>query len=210
MNLRDVELFIVLAETCNLSQVGRRLGMSAMSVSRHLAQLEKDLGARLFQRTTRAVSLTSEGEEFLPYARTMMEAEQGARIMFSEDAGGASGLLKITAPSGIGRRYILPLLPDLMERNPKMKIDLNLSDDVVDIVGQGVRCGHQGCPAQGFEPDCPQTQQQPPGPLCLTCLSVPARDSHHSGRTDQSSVFENGNGVSVDICERWEPTQSFI
>ena len=137
MNLRDVELFIVLAETCNLSQVGRRLGMSAMSVSRHLAQLEKDLGARLFQRTTRAVSLTSEGEEFLPYARTMMEAEQGARIMFSEDAGGASGLLKITAPSGIGRRYILPLLPDLMERNPKMKIDLNLSDDLVDIVGQG-------------------------------------------------------------------------
>ena len=137
MNLRDVELFIVLAETCNLSQVGRRLGMSAMSVSRHLAQLEKDLGARLFQRTTRAVSLTSEGEEFLPYARTMMEAEQGARIMFSEDAGGASGLLKITAPSGIGRRYILPLLPELMERNPKMKIDLNLSDDVVDIVGQG-------------------------------------------------------------------------
>ena len=83
------------------------------------------------------MSLTSEGEEFLPYARTMMEAEQGARIMFSEDAGGASGLLKITAPSGIGRRYILPLLPDLMERNPKMKIDLNLSDDVVDIVGQG-------------------------------------------------------------------------
>lgn len=137
MNLRDVELFTVLAETCNLSQAARRLGMSAMSVSRHLAQLEKDLGARLFQRTTRAVSLTSEGEEFLPYARTMMEAEQGARIMFSEDAGGATGLLRITAPSGIGRRYILPLLPELMERNPKMKIDLNLSDDVVDIVGQG-------------------------------------------------------------------------
>lgn len=137
MNLRDVELFTVLAETCNLSQAARRLGISAMSVSRHLAQLEKDLGARLFQRTTRAVSLTSEGEEFLPYARTMIEAEQGARIMFSEDAAGASGLLKITAPSGIGRRYILPLLPELMERNPKMKIDLNLSDDVVDIVGQG-------------------------------------------------------------------------
>ena len=137
MNLRDVELFTVLAETCNLSQAARRLGMSAMSVSRHLAQLEKDLGARLFQRTTRAVSLTSEGEEFLPYARTMMEAEQGARIMFSEDAGGATGLLRITAPSGIGRRCILPLLPELMERNPKMKIDLNLSDDVVDIVGQG-------------------------------------------------------------------------
>ncbi|AST71480.1 LysR family transcriptional regulator [Kosakonia cowanii] len=137
MNLRDVELFTVLAETCNLSQAARRLGMSAMSVSRHLAQLEKDLGARLFQRTTRAVSLTSEGEEFLPYARTMIEAEQGARIMFSEDAGGATGLLKITAPSGIGRRYILPLLPALMERNARMKIDLNLSDDVVDIVGQG-------------------------------------------------------------------------
>lgn len=137
MNLRDIELFTVLAETCNLTQGARRLGMSAMTVSRHLAQLEKDLGVRLFQRTTRAVSLTSEGEEFLPYAKTMIEAEQSARIMFSEDSAGASGMLKVTAPSGIGRRYILPLLPELMERNPKMKIDLNLSDDVVDIVGQG-------------------------------------------------------------------------
>lgn len=137
MNLKDVELFTVLAETCNLTQAARRLGMSAMSVSRHLAQLEKDLGTLLFQRTTRAVSLTSEGEEFLPYARTMLEAEQSARVMFNEDTAGASGLLKITAPSGIGRRYILPLMPELMEQNPKMKVDLNLSDDVVDIVGHG-------------------------------------------------------------------------
>ncbi|WP_336292041.1 LysR family transcriptional regulator [Cronobacter dublinensis] len=137
MNLRDVELFIVLAETCNFTQVARRLGMSAMSVSRHLAQLENDLGARLFQRTTRAVSLTSEGEEFLPYARTMMEAEQNARIIFSDDTAGASGLLKVTAPTGIGRRFILPMLPEIMELNPKIKIDLNLSDDVVDIIGQG-------------------------------------------------------------------------
>jgi DNA-binding transcriptional LysR family regulator len=137
MNVKHIELFIVLAETCNLSRAARRLGMSAMTVSRHLAQLEKDLGVRLFQRTTRAVSLTSEGEEFLPYARTITEAEQSARVMFNNEIAGASGLLKMSAPSGIGRRNILPLLPELMKKNPKLKIDLNLSDDVVDIVGQG-------------------------------------------------------------------------
>lgn len=137
MNLKEIEVFCAIVAAGNLSKAARTLGSTAMTVSRRLALLESELGVRLLQRTTRAVSLTSEGEEFLPYARAMVEAEQSAKNMFSDGATGAFGLLRVTAPSGFGRRAILPLLPELMASNPEMKIELNLSEDAVDIVAQG-------------------------------------------------------------------------
>ncbi|MEZ0582019.1 MULTISPECIES: LysR family transcriptional regulator [Erwinia] len=137
MNLKDVEVFCAIVAVGNLTRAARTLGSTAMTVSRRLALLESELGVRLLQRTTRAVSLTSEGEEFLPYARAMVEAEQTAKNMFSAGATGAFGLLRVTAPSGFGRRNVLPLLPELMAANPQMKVELNLSEDAVDIVAQG-------------------------------------------------------------------------
>lgn len=138
INLQDVALFLVITETRSLTQAAKRQGVSAMAVSRRLAALEQALGARLLQRTTRSVSLTQEGMEFLPYARALVEAEMGARALFSPSAHGAAGLLRITAPSGFGRRNILPLVPGLLADNPELSIDLQLSEEVVDIVGKGI------------------------------------------------------------------------
>jgi len=138
INLQDVALFLVITETRSLTQAAKRQGVSAMAVSRRLAALEQALGARLLQRTTRSVSLTQEGMEFLPYARALVEAEMGARALFSPSAHGAAGLLRITAPSGFGRRNILPLIPGLLADNPELSIDLQLSEEVVDIVGKGI------------------------------------------------------------------------
>ncbi len=106
-----------------------------MTVSRRLASLEEDLGVRLMHRTTRAIALTDEGEEFLPYAKSLAETEQSARNLFSPHQQGATGQLRITAPSGFGRRTIIPLLPALMEANPELRIEFQLSDDVTDLVG---------------------------------------------------------------------------
>jgi DNA-binding transcriptional LysR family regulator len=136
MTLNDVEIFIAISETGSLAEVARRLDISPMTVSRRLAALEQELGGRLLQRTTRSVSLTQEGIAFLPYARAMCEAGEGARTLFRTDAQ-ASGLLRITAPSGFGRRAILPLLPGLLTQHPALRIDLRLDEEVVDIVGQG-------------------------------------------------------------------------
>lgn len=138
MNLHDVSLFLVITETRSLSQAAKRLDISAMAVSRRLAALEHELGTRLLQRTTRSVSLTQEGMEFLPYARALLDAEAGARALFSPSTEGATGLLRITAPSGFGRRNILPLVPQLLADNPKLSIDLQLSEDVIDIIGKGI------------------------------------------------------------------------
>lgn len=137
MNLMNVEIFCSIADTGNLTESARRLNATPMTISRRLAQLESELGVRLFQRTTRAVSLTSEGEEFLPYARMMVEAGESAKSLFSSERQGASGLLRVTAASEFGKRHLLPLLPALMAANPALKVDLNLSDNLVDIVGQG-------------------------------------------------------------------------
>ncbi|KQN55616.1 MULTISPECIES: LysR family transcriptional regulator [unclassified Erwinia] len=138
MNLPDVHLFLVITETRSLTQAARRLDISPMAVSRRLAALEKDLGTRLLQRTTRSVSLTQEGHEFLVYARALAEAEAGARALFSPQTQGAVGLLRVTAPSGFGRRNILPLIPDLLSANPELRIDLQLTEDVVDMVNRGI------------------------------------------------------------------------
>lgn len=138
MNLEDVSLFLVITETRSLTQAAKRQGISAMAVSRRLAALEHELGTRLLQRTTRSVSLTQEGMEFLPYARALIDTETGARALFSPTTQGAVGLLRITAPSGFGRRNILPLVSELLAENPKLSIDLQLSEDVVDIVGRGI------------------------------------------------------------------------
>lgn len=138
MNLPDVHLFLVITETRSLTQAARRLDISPMAVSRRLAALEKDLGTRLLQRTTRSVSLTQEGHEFLVYARALAEAEAGARALFSPQTQGAVGLLRVTVPSGFGRRNILPLIPDLLSANPELRIDLQLTEDVVDMVNRGI------------------------------------------------------------------------
>ncbi|WP_442800935.1 LysR family transcriptional regulator [Serratia rubidaea] len=137
MNLKEIEIFLQVAQTGSLTQAAHRLDMSPMSVSRRLAALEASLGVRLLHRTTRAVSLTPEGAEFMPYARTILEAEQSARVLFSSERQGAGGQLRVTAPSGLGQRILVPLIPTLLAENPEMKVDLQLSDEVVDIVAQG-------------------------------------------------------------------------
>ncbi|MBA0038267.1 LysR family transcriptional regulator [Pantoea sp. BIGb0393] len=137
MNSKDVEVFLMVSQTRSLTQAARRLNTTPMTVSRRLASLEEDLGVRLLHRTTRAIALTDEGEEFLPYAKTLAETEQSARNLFSPDKQGATGQLRITAPSGFGRRTIIPLLPALMAENPELRIEFQLSDNVTDIVGLG-------------------------------------------------------------------------
>lgn len=109
-----------------------------MQVSRRLAALEDELGVRLFHRTTRSVSLTAEGETLVPYANTMTEAEESARGALSPSGTAASGVLRVTAPSVFGQFVVVPLLADLLQNHPDLRVDLDLSDRVVDIVGQGL------------------------------------------------------------------------
>lgn len=138
MQVSDVQVFDAIADTGSLSAAARRLGLTPMTVSRRLAALESELGVRLFHRTTRAVSLTAEGETFLPFAATLLQASEEAKACLKSSAGTASGVLKVTAPTVFGQSVIMPLLPALLAEHPALRIDLTLSDSIVDIVGLGI------------------------------------------------------------------------
>lgn len=138
MLISDLRIFQAVASARSLSAAARQLDVVPMQVSRRLAALEDELGARLFHRTTRSVSLTPEGEAFLPYANTMTEAEESARGELSPSSAKAKGVLRMTAPSVFGQSIVVPMLSRLLESHPELNVDLDLSDRVVDIVGQGL------------------------------------------------------------------------
>lgn len=138
MDLRDVALFRAIASVGSLSAAARQTGMTPMLVSRRLASLEAELGARLFHRTTRSLSLTPEGEAFLPHAITLMEARDLAFDSVASGGSGLSGILKITAPNVIGHSVVVPVVAELIAGNPALRVDLSLSDGVIDIATAGL------------------------------------------------------------------------
>ena len=138
MDLEDVALFRTIASVGSLSAAARQMGTTPMLVSRRLAGLEAELGARLFHRTTRSLSLTPEGEAFLPHAVTLMEARDSAFDSVSSGASGLSGVLKITAPNVIGHAVVVPVVAELIADNPALRVDLTLSDGIVDIATAGL------------------------------------------------------------------------
>lgn len=137
METRDLAVLAAAASAGSLSAAARRLGLTPMAASRRLAALERDCGARLLHRTTRSVALTAEGEALLPYAQAMLEAEEAARAALSPGQLCATGLLRATAPAAFGRKVVVPLMPELLAAQPGLRIDLQLTDAVVDIVGEG-------------------------------------------------------------------------
>ncbi|MFJ4346247.1 LysR substrate-binding domain-containing protein [Pseudomonas sp. NPDC089401] len=138
MLVADLRIFLAVAAAGSLSAAGRQQGLAPMQVSRRIAALEEELGVRLFHRTTRSVALTAEGEALLPYAQTMAEAEDSVLGELRPASKQVTGVLRLTAPSVFGQSIVLALLPRLLEQHPDLRVDLEVSDRVVDIVGQGL------------------------------------------------------------------------
>lgn len=134
MDLESVRLFVMAAEKLNISQAGRMLGLAPAVASTRLAKLEKSLGADLLHRSTRKVSLSAEGAEFLPFARELLAQEKAARAAMGLESPEASGTLRFTAPSGFTQMYIAPLLSDFMATHPKIRLDLQLSDSLFSLI----------------------------------------------------------------------------
>lgn len=137
MNIADISIFLSIVTSGSISKTANLQNTSTVQISRRLAALEKDLGIRLFNRTTRSMSLTPDGEAFLPYAMTMVEASEAAVSTLNPNEG-ASGVLKVTSPVIIGQTVITPFLGELLTENPNLKLDLKFTDSMVDIIGEGI------------------------------------------------------------------------
>lgn len=140
MKLPDFEglaMFAKVAEERSFARAARALGVSTATVSRGVSRLEERLGARLFNRTSRQLSLTEFGARLADRAsRIFSEAEEienAARELSSRPR----GLIRLAAPMSFGVRWLAPILPDFFEQYPEITIDLHMSDASTDLVGEG-------------------------------------------------------------------------
>lgn len=134
MDILSLRLFLRIAARGGVSAAAQELSLSPASASARLVKLEETVGFRLFNRTTRAVSLTTDGEAFLPYAQQMIETLETGLSAVKGQGAEAEGVLRITMPGSFGRMYIIPALADFHARHPLVSLDLRLSDEVLDVV----------------------------------------------------------------------------
>src|SRR5260370_20198781 len=133
-----MQVFGRVAEAGGFASVRGDTGTTQPTVSRLVAALEDHLGARLFHRSTRAVSLTDDGKQFYELARHALEAIAEAENAIGKRRTRAFGRLRLSIPVAFGRLHIAPRMPRFLELNPEVQVDLVISDNFVDLVGEGI------------------------------------------------------------------------
>jgi DNA-binding transcriptional LysR family regulator len=135
--LANLESFVRSAETGSFSAAARRLALTPAAVSRNVALLERNLGVRLFQRSTRKLTLTEAGERFLAEIGGSLDALQTAIASVSNDRSEPAGVLKVSMAPTIGITYVMPLLPAFLARYPMVRPDWHFENRQVDLIAEG-------------------------------------------------------------------------
>ena len=118
MDVLSLQLFLRVAERASVSAAARDLSLSPASASARLVKLEETIGFRLFNRTTRAVSLTTDGAAFLPYAQQSVETLQAGLSTVGGKGAETQGILRMAMPGSFGRMHIVPLLAEFQAVHP--------------------------------------------------------------------------------------------
>ena len=137
----DLNLFALVARHRNLAAAARELGVTPPAVSKRLAQLERRLGVRLMNRTTRRLSLTPEGELYLANGSRILDDLSELEQLVTRSRGEPTGLLRVNASFGFGRARIAPAVSDFIARFPAMKIQLHLTDRPMSLQEEGFDVG---------------------------------------------------------------------
>jgi DNA-binding transcriptional LysR family regulator len=134
--LQELSVFVRAAETGSFSEVARQLGLSQPSVSRMVASLEDRLGVKLLLRTTRRVAPTDAGAVFLDRSRRILaDLDEAAHAARGVDS--LHGVLRVVMSGAFGTREVIPRLPAFLERHPRLKVELLISDRTDDLIAEG-------------------------------------------------------------------------
>jgi len=126
------------AESGQFAAAARRLGLSTSQVSRQVARLEERLQTRLFYRSTRRVALTEAGQTFLQHCRRLQDAREEALRAVGDLNDEPKGLLRMTCAVAYGERFIVPLVNDFMARHPQLRVEIELSNQTLDLLHGGL------------------------------------------------------------------------
>jgi DNA-binding transcriptional LysR family regulator len=132
--LSALRTFVRITETGSFSAVAREMNATQPAISRQVAALEAHLSVRLFQRSTRSLTLTEDGQDLLSHAKVVIEAVEEAEAAIGRRRASPTGLVRLGAPTVFGRTYIVPHLSSLLERYPDITVELVTGDDVVDMI----------------------------------------------------------------------------
>lgn len=214
--LINLESFARSAELGGFSAAARRLSLTPAAVSRNVAMLERNLGVRLFQRSTRKLTLTEAGERFLTDMRDHLDELQAAIAGAAAGSEEPSGVVRVSMALAFGATYILPLLPDLLARHPQLRIDWRFESRQVDLIAEGFDAAIGG----GFElgagviartlapvhviavasPKYMKGRAPPSDPSHLSDLDGIAMRSLRTGRVVQR-VMRNAMGVEMPVVQ---------
>jgi DNA-binding transcriptional LysR family regulator len=172
--LTNLESFVRSAEMGSFSAAARRLALTPAAVSRNVALLERNLGVRLFQRSTRKLTLTEAGERFLMEIGANLDALQAAIASVSTDRSEPAGVLKVSLAPTFGIAYVMPLLPAFRARYPMIRLDWQFENRPVDLIAEGFDAALGG----GFEL-APGVVSRTLAPVHLVAVASPA---YMSGR----------------------------
>ena len=132
------ESFVKVVEAGSMAAAARRLDCTRAQVSKQIGELERAFGVRLFERSTRRLSLTPSGEVFHQHALRALEAIQSTEVAVRNMGDAPHGVLRISASITFGRMYIAPLLPQIVARYPELSCELVLTDQLVDLVDDNI------------------------------------------------------------------------
>ena len=149
-SLRGYVVFAHVAQTQSFSRAAEQLGITKSAVSKHVAQLEAELAVQLIVRTTRRLSLTDAGARVFELCARVVTDIQAAREAALDARSSLAGTLRITAPSALGRNYLMPVVSDFLALHPEVSIELVIDDAYVDLMDQRIdialRVGDTGDP----------------------------------------------------------------
>ncbi|WP_234497510.1 LysR family transcriptional regulator [Vibrio maritimus] len=138
METESLRLFIKVAEVLNISAAGKSLGLAPAIASSRLSKLENQIGADLFHRSTRKITLSTQGEQFLPYAKEILKQHDAALSVVGKELDETSGTIRFAVSSTFAQLYIVPVLPEFLDRYPNITIDLKLGDQELNIIDHGI------------------------------------------------------------------------
>jgi len=137
--------FVTVCEQGNFTAAAQKLGTSASTVTKIIGRLEDDLGTRLFNRTTRRLVLTDQGQELFERAQRILSDLSEAESLLRQATSSTQGTVRVVVPNLFGRLTLVPALPEFFERYPQVKLQVHFSDRPVDLIESGFDVGvHTG------------------------------------------------------------------
>ena len=135
--LEDMRIFAETVDARSFTAAADRLGLSKQFVSKRIAALEKRLGARLLERSTRQLRVTDLGLAYHERALRILQEVDSAEQMITNQTATPRGVLRLSAPMTFGTLHLGPLIPAFMQRHPDVSLELDLNDRAVDLIGEG-------------------------------------------------------------------------